>query len=206
MKKLFALTFALSLLALSLPKGSALVSAQSPTSTTIRDTVKQQVESELNQIKSATSKKAYVGTVTAKADGILTITNLQNQSRSATLTTDAAIKLTGGKDGTPADVKTGDFIIAMGDADGQGMLTVKRLIVTSKPAVDKRAVYFGTIAKASASSLTLTSTDGKDVTLKLLGSTKYTGTTKAADVKAGSKVATIASSTSTALFIHLFPL
>jgi len=183
------------------------IAAQSPTSATIRDTVKQQVESELSQIKSAVSKKAYVGSVTAKADGVLTINNLQNQPRSVTLTTDAAIKLTSGKDGTPADVKIGDFVIAMGDADGQGMLTVKRLLVTAKPSADTRQTVAGSVSKISPSSITLKTPDGKEVTARLLGSTKYTGATKVTDIKTDSQVAfiTTGATTLTVVHLHLFP-
>src|SRR3989344_4130164 len=85
------------------------VLAQSPTPSSIRDSVKQQVDQELSQIKNNVSKKGFVGTISAKSDGTITISNLQSQTRTALVSTDAIIKLTGGKDGTPADLKVADF-------------------------------------------------------------------------------------------------
>ena len=201
MKQTLFLTSALILLL-----SPALVLAQSPTSATIRDTVKQQVEQEINQIKSTLTKKAYVGSISAKADGTITITNHLNQPRTAVVTTTAAIKLAGGKDGTPADLKINDFVIAMGDADGAGQLTVKRLLVTPKPTAETRKVIYGVVSAVTSSTLTIKSADAS-VSARLQSATKYTGATKAADIKVDAKVVLITTGTSTlsATHIHLFP-
>ena len=180
-----------------------LTSAQTPT-TSIRDQVKQQVADELSQIKNTISKKAYVGSIASKVDATITITNLKNQPRTATVTTDTAIKLSGGKDGTPADLKVGDFVIAMGDADNTGQLTAKRLLVVSKPAEDKRRVLSGTVTKISSSSLTLETSDKKSETLKISSVSKYTAKSKLSDIKVGTKLVLVASDT-TLLLAHLLP-
>lgn len=190
--------------------GSLVVSvvvAQSPSPTAsssgnIRDAVKQKVSEELANIKQAVAKRAYVGTISAKSELTLTITNLKNQSRTATVTTDTTIKLTGGKDGTPADLKVGDFIIAMGDVDSNGVLTTKRLLVIAQPETDNRDSVFLTITKVSASALTGENLKKETWTIKL------TSAAKATDVKVGSKivaVGTVSASTLSANLIHLLP-
>ncbi len=185
----------------------SVVAAQSPSPTAsssgnIRDAVKQKVSEELANIKQAVAKRAYVGTISAKSDLTLTITNLKNQSRTATVTTDTTIKLTGGKDGTPADLKVGDFIIAMGDVDSNGVLTTKRLLVIAQPEADNRDSVFVTVTKVSASSLT-----GENLK-KEVWTIKLTSAAKAADVKVGSKlvaVGTVSASTLSASIIALLP-
>ncbi len=187
--------------------------AQSPSPSTssavIRDAVKQQVDKELANIKQAVAKKAYVGSISNKADLTLTITNLNNQSRTATVTTDTAIKLAGGKDGTPADLKVGDFVIAMGDADSNGVLTTKRLLVVTKSAPDNRAAVFATVTKVTATTITAENLKKEAWTIKLNSSTSYTGTTSASDIKVGSKLviagASGASNTLSASIIQLLP-
>ena len=189
------------------------VSAQTPSPSAtsagvIRDAVKQKVDEELANIKQAVAKKAYVGTISTKSDLTLTITNLKNQARTATVTTDTTIKLTGGKDGTPADVKVGDFVIAMGDVDSNGALTTKRLLVIAKPAADTRDSVWVTVTKVATSSLTTENTKKEAGTVKLSSATKYTGTTKVTDIKVGSKlvvVGSVAKTTLTASLIQLLP-
>ncbi|MDO8487949.1 MAG: DUF5666 domain-containing protein [bacterium] len=170
----------------------ALVLAQSPSPTSIRDAVKEQVAQELAEIKQAVAKKAYVGSITTIDNLNLTITNLKNQSRTATVTTDTAIKLTGGKDGTSADLKVGLFVIAMGDVDSNGTMTAKRLLVISQPAEDKRQAIFATVTKASASTLTVEDLKKASWTIKLSSTTKYVGNTKTvADIEIGNKIVAV---------------
>jgi hypothetical protein len=194
MKSKAFLTFVLSALFVT-----ATVSAQSPSPspspTTIRDAVKAEVQEVINK----TSKKAYVGTVTEKKDLNLTITNLRNQNRSAFIVTDATIKLSGGKDGTVADIKVGDFVIAMGDADGKGVLTIKRLLVIAKPNPDARQTKFVTVDKATTTAVTV-----GDTTYRITSTTKFTGKTTAADIKAGDKLIVIFTGTNL-LLIHKLP-
>lgn len=183
------------------------IHAQSPTES-IRDSVKKQVDEELSQIKKAVAKKGFVGSISAKSDGTLTITNLQGSSRQAAVTADATIKLQNGKDGTPADLKVGDFVISMGDVDSANFMTVKRLLVIAKPTDDKRVTIFGTVTKATTSTLTIETLDKKAYSVKVQASTKYTGKTKTTDVKVDGKVIILGTTTSdtalTAKIVHLF--
>ncbi len=186
------------------PSPSATAGAQQ-----LRDAVQQKVAQELANLKQAVARKAYVGNISAKSDVSITITNLKNQSRTALVSADTTIKLLAGKDGTPADLKVGNFVIAMGDVDSNGVLTAKRLLVINAPAADRREVVFGTVTKALTSSLTVENKNKETWTVRLSSSTKYTGNTKATDIKVGSKIvaagSVTADTTLSAGFAHLFP-
>ncbi|TSC84109.1 MAG: hypothetical protein G01um101416_1139 [Microgenomates group bacterium Gr01-1014_16] len=182
---------------------AAPITAQSPTPVSIRDAVQKKVAEELAAIKNEIKKKAYLGTITAKSDATITLITLKKAVKEATVTTDTAIKLSGGIDGTPADLKVGQFVLVMGDADGNGTLIAKRILVISKPTEDKRRAVFGTVTKLTSSTLTLK----ENWTIKLSSTTKYTGKTKAGDIKVGSKLITVGTVTSdqnlTAKLVHL---
>lgn len=168
------------------------VMAQTPTPTSgadqIRDAVQQKVAEELSNIKQAVAKKAYVGTIAAVDNLDLTITNLKNQTRKAVVTTDTNIKLAGGKDGTPADLKTGNFVIAMGDADSNDVLTTKRLLVIGQPASDKREAVFITVSDTTSSTLVGQTLSKEEWTIKVTSSTDYIGDTKFSDIESGNKI------------------
>ena len=180
--------------------------AQTPSSTgsAIREAVKEQVAA----IKTAVAKKAFVGTISAKADATVTVTNLKNQSKTAVITGDTVIRLTGGKDGTFADLKVGDFVIAMGDVDSQGTLTTKRLLVIAKPGADKRRALTGRVTDTSSSTLTIETLKKEIITIKVTSATTITNKNKLSDIKVGSKIVavglpTLAESTFTAKLLHL---
>ncbi|MBI2587635.1 hypothetical protein HYW29_02410 [Candidatus Amesbacteria bacterium] len=181
------------------------VSAQapSPTSTSIRDAVQKKVTEELAAIKNEVKKRAYLGTITAKSDATITLTTLRSATRTATVTPDTTIKLTGGADGTPADLKIGQFVLVMGDADSNGTLTAKRILVISKPAEDQRRAVFGTVTKVTSSTITLK----ENWAIKLSSTTKYTAKTKFSDIQVGSKIIVVGTVTSdqnlTAKLVHL---
>lgn len=182
--------------------------AQTPSSTTsaIREAVKEQVAA----IKTAVAKKAFVGTISAKADATVTVTNLKNQSKTAVVTGDTVIRLTGGKDGTFADLKVGDFVIAMGEVDSQGTLTTRRLLVITKPGADKRRALTGRVTDTSSSSLTIETLKKEIITIKVTSDTTITNKNKLSDIKVGSRVVvvglpTLAESTFTAKLLHLIP-
>ncbi|HJZ05929.1 hypothetical protein A2634_01530 [Candidatus Amesbacteria bacterium RIFCSPHIGHO2_01_FULL_48_32] len=204
-------------LALLLLNSPALIAAQSPTATDsgIRDSIKKKVDEELNLIKQAISKRAYLGTISSKSDATLTLTTTGNATRTITVTTDSIIKLTGGKDGTIADLKEGTTVLAMGDADAEGKLTAKRLLVVPTPRADKRRAIFTNITKVTTSQLTVTDNKNQTLTIKLTSATKYTGQilpagrqAKASDVKVNSKIVVVGTesataNTLTARLIHL---
>ena len=175
---------------------TATLLAQAPTATdsAIRQAVKDQVAA----IKTAVARRAFVGPISAKSEASITITNLANQTRTAVVAGDATIKLTGGKEGTFADLKVGDFVIAMGDVDSQGTLAVKRLLVIAKPTPDKRVVVSGRVTDLSTSDLTLETTTKETWTVKLQAATSYAGKIKKSDIKVGDRIVTVGTS-STAL-------
>src|SRR3989344_1309912 len=208
MKKILIATYTLILL-----HSPALAFAQSPTPSSIRDAVAQKVAEEIAQIKKDVKKKAYVGSISTISDGTLTLITLQKASRNVTIAPDATIKLSSGPDGTSADLKTGLYILVMGDSDGSGTLTAKRLLIISKPSADNRQAIFGIVTKITSSAITLTpvksgSTESTGWTVKLSSTTKYTPKTKFADIDLKDKIIVIGAAsttpnTLTARLIHL---
>lgn len=197
-------------LALLLFYSPSLVYAQtaSPSANPIRDAVNEKVQQEVDQIKKAVAKRGYVGTITAKSDASLTLTNLKSQPRTIIVTADSTIKLSGGKDGTPADIKVGDSLIAMGDVDSANVMTAKRIVIVPKPVPDTRQAVFVTVTKTTVAALTVENLKKETLTIKLNTDTKYTAKTKATDLVIGSKLVIVARPTSTAsiltgLAIHL---
>jgi Domain of unknown function (DUF5666) len=179
--------------------------AQTPatdSSSGLRDSVRQKVAEELAQIKQAVSKKAYLGSITAKADAALTLTNYANLTRSVVVSTDATIKLKNGREGTLADLKVNDYLLVLGDVDSAGTMTAKRILVVNVPPADKRVVVYGIITKTTSSSITVTTPKNENLTIKMTSATKYTGKTKLTGLKADDRVLVITSS-NTALILHV---
>lgn len=184
--------------------------AQTP-STTIRDAVQQQVQQELSAIKQDVAKKGFVGNITAKSDGTVTISNLKNQTRNILVTGETTIKLSGGGEGTPGDLKVNDFIIAMGSVDSTNKMTAARLLVTKQGEADKREAKYGVVTKTTTSSITV-----GELVIKVTSATGYTTVTegkiaksKLADIKVGSKIVYVGTPGTTNAFaatdIHLIP-
>lgn len=172
--------------------GASLATGQSASpSSTIRNAIQDKVNQELAQIKQNVAKKGFVGSITTKSDATISITNLKNQIRTATVTTDSTIKLTGGKDGTPADLKVGDFVLAMGDVDSENKMTVKRLLVITEPADDTRRVLSGAVGTTTSSNFQLTTSSGATATVKISSATKYNDGFKATSLKTGTKLVVI---------------
>lgn len=165
---------------------------------TLRESVKQKVAAELAQIKKAVAKKGFVGSVSSKTDATVTMTTLMNQTRNLVVTTDTTIKLSGGKDGTITDIKVGDYILAMGDVDSDNKMNVKRLLVIPQPPAEKRNTTFGTITKSTSSSITITNLKNEAYDIKVTAGTKFNDKFKLTDVKEGSKVIIIESTTTAA--------
>jgi len=181
------------------------VASQTPTSA-IRDSVKNKVAAELAQIRQAVAKKGFVGSISSKSDATITLTTMQNTTRTATVATDTVIKLAGNKDGTPSDLKTGDYVLVMGDVDSQNTMTAKRLLVIGKPPEEKRRVIPGSVTKVSATSLTVQNAK-ESWTIRISSSAKYTKNTKLSEIKVGDKVIVIGTvgttaNSLTALLVH----
>lgn len=172
--------------------GASVAAAQTASpSGSIRNAIQDKVNQELAQIKQGVAKKGFVGSITTKSDSTITITNLKNQPRTATVTTDTTIKLAGNKDGTPKDLKVGDFILAMGDVDSENKMTAKRLLVVVEPEDDTRKVLMGSVTSATSSNFQLTSPSGTATTVKFTSATKYNDGFKATNLKTGAKLVVI---------------
>ncbi len=164
----------------------------------LRNSVKQKVSEELAQIKQDISKKAFVGSISSKTEATVNLVNYAGQNRSALVTTDTAIKLKDNSDGTPADLKTGDYILVMGDVDGSGNMTAKRLLVIASPPAEKRQAVWGMVTSIG-NTIKLTTSTGDNFTGRLFSDTTVTttkngkpATLKSTDVKIGSLVVIIA--------------
>jgi len=180
--------------------GISAVHAQTATNSadTIRDSVKQKVTEELAQIKKGVAKKGFVGSISAISDGNITINSFMLEPRKALVAADTTIKLQNGSDGTPGDLKVGQYVLAMGDVDSQNTMTTKRLLIIPKPTDDTRKVVFGTLIKTSSTSFTI----GTNA-YKVTSVTKFTGKTKAADLKVDSKIIAIVNSSGVATRVQL---
>jgi len=173
--------------------------AQTATPTaTLRDSVKQKVAEELAEIKKSISKKAFLGEVTAKSEATLTLNTYLGLTKSALVSTETIIKLKGGKDGTPADVKPKDYILVMGDVDGAGAMVAKRLLVVPVPAADTRKAVFGKYSEITATAKT------SSVTAYTKVDAGKVVKAKATDFKADLKVVAVVKGTSI-LSVHLLP-
>ncbi|MEK9200405.1 MAG: hypothetical protein AAB909_00355 [Patescibacteria group bacterium] len=180
----------------------------SPTGTTVRDNIKQQVAQELSQIKQSVSKKAFLGTIATKSDTGITLTTHLNQTKNVTVTTDTTIRLAGSKEGTLADLKANDYVLVMGNVDGAGVMTAVRLLIVPKPGTDTRKTVFAKVTKVTTSTLTVESPDKQTWSVKLSSAVKYNGKTKATDIKVDSNIVvlgTVSSTTITAKHIVLLP-
>ena len=166
---------------------------------TIRDTVKTKVDEQIAEIKKALTKKAFLGSISAKTDATLTIITFKNLTRTITVPPETIIKLTGGKEGTLKDLKVADYILVMGDADTQNNLTAKRLLVIGKPPEDKRQVISGTVTAFTSKTLTITNSKNEKWTLSISSATKYTpAKTTFKEIDPGYKIIAVGTPASTA--------
>jgi hypothetical protein len=189
------------------------VFAQTPTtenSQDLRDSVKQKVEEELSQIQQAVSKKAFLGSITSKNEAAINLNTYRGEPRQTLVTTDTAIKLKTGRDGTPKDLNVGDYLLVMGDVDSKNIMTAKRLLVIPAPGEDNRQVDFGKVTAVSSGSITIQTAGNKTVTAKLLSSTSVSKIqagasvkAKIADIQTGASVVMITKSAASASVTNL---
>jgi co-chaperonin GroES (HSP10) len=202
---------------LSLVTGAKAQTPATQSAQQIRDAVQKKVQEQLANIKQAVSKKGFVGNITSKTDAGFVLTNLKNQSRTVNVAADGTIKLLNGKEGTLSDLKTNDFVLAMGDVDSQNKMTAKRLLVLKASEPDKRNAEFGTVTKTSTSTITIENLKKETWTLKTSSTTAVTTVTsgkvakaKLADVTTGDKIVIVGTpatgqNTLTTLTVHILP-
>jgi hypothetical protein len=196
------------------------VKAQTPATQSaqqIRDAVQKKVQEQLSNIKQAVSRKAFIGNVTSKSETEFVLTNLKNQTRTVTVTGDTVIKLSSGKEGTITDLKTNDFLLAIGDVDSQNKMTGKRILILKQPEADNREIMFANVTKITSSVLTVENAAKETWTIKLSSSTNVTNIldnkvtkTKVTNIEVGDKVVLVGTSTTsentlTGRAIHILP-
>lgn len=182
--------------------------AQTPAATgsAIRDAVKEKVAAEVAVIKSSVLKRAYVGTIGTKTETGFDLINIKKETRNIVVTAETTIKK-GAAELTFKDLKSGDFVIAMGDADAKNTMTAKRVLVIDRGAEDKRKTMIFTITKAGTTSLGVENLKKEAWSVRLSTDTQYTSKTKLANLAVGDKIAVIGTaasipSTFNALRIH----
>ncbi len=153
--------FALTILCLG-PKVNFPLQAQdnpTPTETDekikgIRDTVKEKVKEQIDEIKKDT-RKAFVGTVSKVADQSL---SLDTQSGPQVIKTDDETEIVNEdrKEIGLEDIKLEDNVIALGYLDEDGLLEAKRVVLTPEPEEDKREIAAGIVTDISKESLLIT--------------------------------------------------
>lgn len=101
------------------------------TTDTATDSVRGRVEQKVKEALS--SPKAFLGTVTDISEGTLQIKTAEGEIKQLSIATDVSVIKTGktNKEVKLTDVAIGDFIIAMGFKNGNGVLDTKRILISS---------------------------------------------------------------------------
>jgi hypothetical protein len=134
--------------------------AQSPTT---NENIRDRVQEKLNS--SSKIPSAYIGTVTDKAESTLQIDKFAlakqagdsgeiEQVSTADETKFVSIGKTSKNIGF-ADIAIGDFIVAMGYKNGNGVLASKRILVIEPLKASTRKSYFGSILNVTRNTITI---------------------------------------------------
>lgn len=185
---------------------TATLLAQATPNSEILNAVKEKVAAEVAVIKNNVLKRAYVGTLGIKTEIGFDLTNLKQETRNIIVTAETTIKK-GASELTFKDLKSGDFVIAMGDADSKNTMTAKRILVIDKGAEDKRKTMIFTITKTGTTSLGVENLKKEVWSVRLSTDSQYTAKTKLVNLAIGDKIAVIGTnasipSTFNALRIH----
>jgi len=120
----------------------------------IRDTVKEKVKEQINEIKKNT-RKAFVGTVNKVIDQSF---NLDTKSGPQVIKTDDETEIVdeNRKKIGLEDIKLEDNLIVMGYLNEDDILEAKRVVLTPEPEEDKREIAAGIVTDLSKESLLIT--------------------------------------------------
>ena len=113
--------------------------------TTEADSIRQKVQEKLEKAQKVA--RAYIGSVTNISEDTIQIKTDSGEIKQAAVAKDAVfVKIqTSTKTVTFQDLAIGDFIIAMGLKNGNGVLDTKRVIITQPPAITQRKAITGII-------------------------------------------------------------
>jgi len=135
------------------------ISAQNATDEAdgVRERVKEKVEA------AKKNAKAYIGSVTDKTEDTLQIQNDSGEILLISINPDSASFARIDKKTTSADyddIGIGDYVIAMGFANGNGVLEAKRVVITSQPEPLNTEVIYGTISEIKSKEVALSTKTG----------------------------------------------
>lgn len=133
----------------------------SPSSATISQVVEEKIE------KASLKPKAYIGTMTDKTQDSLQIKNVSGEIQLISINEGINFINVGktSKVVTFNDLAIGDFVVAMGLANGNGVLDAKRVLVTQPIQPPERHIAYGEIIKIERNTLSLKERVGGELTL-----------------------------------------
>lgn len=183
-KSIFAATFFFGL-TLTLGQIHSGVFAQESTdsATTVDpETVKENIKKRIQEVVTEgqnvlglqTAIKGWTGQIETITTDTITLTS-EDQTRLVAINTDTAI-VRAGKDAKLADLSIGDFVIAMGSPDSNGILNTLRLVASDEePDKPKQRVIYGPITEINIKKNTLMVDSGEGTnTLTLSKTSKLT--------------------------------
>lgn len=117
------------------------------------DSIRERVEQKVSQ--ALKSPKALLGTVTDISENTLQIKSVAGEIEQISVSADTFALAMGktNKEVKMADVAIGDYIVAMGFMNGNGVLDTKRILVTSPIDNTNRLIIFTKVAKDNNTSL-----------------------------------------------------
>ncbi len=127
-------------------------------SNSIREKVQQKIEEAKNK------RKAYLGSITDIVEETIQSKSPSGEIQQISATSDSTVFVKVGKTNQTIkfeDVAIGDFIIAMGLVNGEGVLTAQRVLITTEPEAPSRQTLKGNIVGIESKTLTLSTNDGE---------------------------------------------
>jgi hypothetical protein len=207
MKKIFTLLLSLILITLT-----AFAALAQETSTDEAASVRNNVQKKVEEAR--TIPFAYIGTVTDIAEQTIQINKFifskakeevgEIQQISVDEENTDFVKITKNTTSVKfSDLAIGDFVIAMGYTNGNGVLEGKRILITTSVEPTTRKAVFGEPSEITKRSLTLTASTGKEWVVEL--GTTWTGP-ELSEIEGGDKimiVGTTEGNTLDARFLHI---
>ena len=153
MKKIILAIFTISLLGLLIIP----VFAQE-TSTGPADIIREKVQDKVRQVQNTPS--AFIGSITDIAEDTLQIKTLDEEIEQAQVSDETTYANDDKGVIKFGDIAIGDFVVAMGFANGNGVLDTRRVLVTSPTKEIERQAVQGTVSGVEKKEVTLTLSDG----------------------------------------------
>lgn len=137
-----------------------------PEATDEADAVRQRVQERLEQKRQ--NPKAFIGSITDKTEDTLQIRDLSGEIKLISANEELAdfVQTNGAStEVSYADVAIGDFLVAMGFSDGNGVLDARRVLLTAPTQEPSREIVFGEVLSTERRAATLRTPDGEEITI-----------------------------------------